>query len=355
MKNQNQYIVTQNDAGIRLDKFIADKENSLSRSFIQKLISDGYITVDDVKSKPSYNVHNEDVVKVKFIHPQTDNTPQAEEIPIDIVYEDDEIIVVNKPVGMIVHPATGITSGTLVNALLSHFPSSDQGDYNENADDESKWTDSLDVSSVSPQRPGIVHRIDKGTSGLLVVAKTLNAYYNLADQVREHSMTRRYVAVICGIPKQDKGTIIAPIGRSNRDRKKMAVTPVRSRDAITHFAVIEKYADFSLIEVRLETGRTHQIRVHFSYIGHPVAGDPDYGGRDRALKTKASEPIMNVIKNMTRQALHAELLGFKHPKTGEYMEFFAPIPKDMQSLIDVLRCNSQIHETNYTNVNKRYS
>jgi len=333
---QNQYLVTQNESGTRLDKFIADKEITLSRSFIQKLISDGYVNVNDVSTKPSRNVHSGDVVKVQIIQPQSETAPQAEDIPIDIIYEDDEIIVVNKPAGMVVHPATGTTSGTLVNALLSHFPSSEQDDYDD-IDDESKWTDTLDVSSISQQRPGIVHRIDKGTSGLLVVAKTINAYYNLAEQVREHSMTRRYIAVVCGIPKQDKGTIIAPIGRSSRDRKKMAVTPVRSRIAITHFTVLEKYADFSLIEVRLETGRTHQIRVHFSYIGHPVVGDPDYGGQDRALKTKSPESVISVMRNLSRQALHAELLGFKHPKTDKYIEFSAPIPPDMQDLIDVLR------------------
>lgn len=331
---KNQYTVTQNEIGARLDKFIADKDTSLSRSFIQKLISDGYITVNDVSPKPSYNVHTGDIVKIILVTPQSEILPQAEDIPIDVVYEDDEIIVVNKPAGMVVHPAAGITSGTLVNALLSHIPSGDQDDYDE---DEPNLTDLLDVNSENWQRPGIVHRIDKGTSGLLVVAKTSNAYNSLASQVKEHSMTRRYIALICGIPKQDKGTIIAPIGRSNRDRKKMAVTPVRSRDAITHFTVLEKYGDFSLVEVRIETGRTHQIRVHFAYIGHPVVGDPDYGGRDRALKTQTSESVTNVIKNLSRQALHAELLGFKHPKSGEYMEFVAPIPEDMQTLIERMK------------------
>jgi 23S rRNA pseudouridine1911/1915/1917 synthase len=331
---KNQYTVTQNEIGARLDKFIADKDTSLSRSFIQKLISDGYITVNDVSPKPSYSVHTGDIVKILLVTPQSEILPQAEDIPIDVVYEDDEIIVVNKPAGMVVHPAAGITSGTLVNALLSHIPSGDQDDYDE---DEPSLTDSLDVNSENWQRPGIVHRIDKGTSGLLVVAKTSNAYNSLASQVKEHSMTRRYIALICGIPKQDKGTIIAPIGRSNRDRKKMAVMPVRSRDAITHFTVLEKYGDFSLVEVRIETGRTHQIRVHFAYIGHPVVGDPDYGGRDRALKTQTSESVTNVIKNLSRQALHAELLGFKHPKSGKYMEFVAPIPEDMQALIERMK------------------
>jgi 23S rRNA pseudouridine1911/1915/1917 synthase len=336
MNNQNQYIVNQNESGIRLDKFIADKEIDLSRSFIQKLISQGHITVNDESVKPSYNTHDGDVIKVHIEQIQAVSMPQAEDIHLDIVYEDDEIIVVNKPAGMVVHPGAGTASGTLVNALLSRLPLISQED--EDTDDqETKQSEDIDINPISPQRPGIVHRIDKGTSGLLVIAKTLNAYYNLADQVREHSMTRRYIAVICGVPKQDHGTIIAPIGRSSRDRKKMAVTPMRSREAITHFKVIEQYNSFSLVEVRLETGRTHQIRVHFAYIGHPVVGDTEYGGQSRALKTRAPEAIINAIKSMTRQALHAELLGFKHPKTGKYMEFSVPIPDDIQNLINTMR------------------
>jgi 23S rRNA pseudouridine1911/1915/1917 synthase len=336
MNNQNQYIVNQNESGIRLDRFIADKEADLSRSFIQKLISQGYITVNDETVKSSYTTHYGDIIKVHIEQTQADSMPQAEDIHVDIVYEDDDIIVVNKPAGMVVHPGAGITTGTLVNALLTRLPLNNQEDE-ENEDEETKWSENIDVSSISPQRPGIVHRIDKGTSGLLVIAKTLNAYYNLANQVKEHSMTRRYIAVICGVPKQDHGTIIAPVGRSGRDRKRMAVTPIRGRDAITHFKVLEKYGSFSLIEVRLETGRTHQIRVHFAYIGHPVVGDAEYGGQSRALNTKAPETVIDAMKSLTRQALHAELLGFKHPKTGKYMEFSAPIPEDIQNLINTLR------------------
>lgn len=329
MKIDNQYIVDQADAGIRLDKFIADKESSLSRSFIQKLISKGQITVNDDLVKPSYNVHYGDIVKIRIEKTETESILQAEDIHIDTVYEDDEVIVVNKPAGMVVHPGAGVSSGTLVNAVLSKLSLDFQED-DETEDDE------IDISSISPQRPGIVHRIDKGTSGLLVIAKTTNAYYNLTGQVQEHSMNRRYIAVICGVPKQDQGTIIAPVGRSSRDRKKMAVTPT-GRTAITHFKILEKYTSFSLISARLETGRTHQIRVHFSYIGHPVVGDTEYGGQNRALNVKTSESVMNAIRSLKRQALHAELLGFKHPKTGEYMEFSAPIPDDIQNLIDALR------------------
>lgn len=327
MRIENQYIVDKTDAGIRLDKFIADKEINLSRSFIQKLISQGNITVNDETVKPSYNIRNGDVIKINV--EKTDSIVQAEDIKIDIVYEDDDIIVVNKPAGMVVHPGAGVSSGTLVNAILPKLSFNIQ-DVDEAEEDE------IDISTISPQRPGIVHRIDKGTSGLLVIAKTIDAYYRLSMQVQEHSMIRRYIAVVCGIPKQDHGTIVAPVGRSSRDRKKMAVTPV-GRTAITHFDVLEKYDQFSLISARLETGRTHQIRVHLSYIGHPVVGDREYGGQTRALNTKTSELVMHAIKNLKRQALHAELLGFRHPKTNEYMEFSAPIPDDIQNLIDVLR------------------
>lgn len=327
------YVISEKESGTRLDKFIAEKELTLSRSFIQKLIADGNITVNDIETKPSYNTHLDDIIKVNVVLPQKEDIPKPEKIDLDILYEDDEVIVVNKPAGMVVHPAPGNITGTLVNALISHLPSSEQ-------DDDSDIEEATDVTMIGSQRPGIVHRIDKGTSGLLVIAKTLNAYYNLADQVKEHSMTRKYIAVICGIPKNDKGTIIAPIGRSSRDRKKMAVTPMNSKTAITHFKVIEKYIEFSLVEARLETGRTHQIRVHFAYIGHPVVGDLDYGGQKRALNINSSMSVTSIIKNFSHQALHAQTLGFRHPKTDKYMEFSSDIPKDMQELINNLRSES---------------
>lgn len=335
MEEHQDYIVTQDEAGVRLDRFLANKESELSRSFIQKLISEGYITVGGLKTKSSYNVRANDMVRVRLSVLKPDDSLKAEEIPIDIVFEDDELIVVNKPAGMVVHPAAGISSGTLVNAVLTHLSTKDHD--MKSSSDVSEWANKLDLSSVNPKRPGIVHRLDKGTSGLIVIAKTISAYYNLATQVKQRSVKRKYIALICGVPEKDVGTIIAPIGRSRRDRKKMAVTPISSRDAITHFSVMERYKGFSLVEVRLETGRTHQIRVHFAYIGHPVVGDPDYGGQNRAFKSNASQVVLNAIRRLSRQALHAQMLEFVHPKTGEYMEFSAPIPEDIQNVIDALR------------------
>jgi 23S rRNA pseudouridine1911/1915/1917 synthase len=332
MNKTLEYIVSEKDSGIRIDRYIAEKDSVLSRSFIQKLISDGNITVNNAEIKASYNVHTNDIIKVNIVAPAIDIIPKSEDISLDIVFEDDDIIVVNKPAGMVVHPAPGNYTGTLVNAVISRLFSDDDDDSN---------IDSADVSLINPQRPGIVHRIDKGTSGLLVIAKTVNAYYGLVEQVSEHSMTRRYIAVICGIPKHDQGTIIAPIGRSSRNRKKMAVTPIRGREAITNFQILEKYSSFSLIEARLETGRTHQIRVHFAHIGHPVVGDPDYGGQKRALDLACSDNVIRAIENLSRQALHAQTLGFIHPATNEYMEFSCEIPDDMQELIDAMRLESK--------------
>lgn len=327
MKEYHEYTVSKEESGIRIDVFLANKETDISRSFIQRAISDGYITVNDSVVKPNHRVRAGDLIRVNLPELKKDEVPIAEDISLNIVYEDDEIIVVDKPAGMVVHPAAGIKSGTLVNAILSRLHS----------DEDILDSELEDLTSLSPQRPGIVHRIDKGTSGLLVVAKTINAYYNLSAQFNEHSINRKYIAVVCGNPKQETGTIIAPIGRSRHNRKKMAVTHINSREAITHFKVLEYYDKFSLVEIKLETGRTHQIRVHFSYIGHPIVGDPDYGGQKRALKTQASPIVEVAVRKLKRQALHAQILGFIHPTTGKYMEFFSPVPEDIQFLIDALR------------------
>ncbi len=217
---------------------------------------------------------------------------------------------------MVVHPAAGVSSGTLANAVLTRISS--------------------ELCSITPERPGIVHRLDKGTSGLIVVARTLGAYYNLVDQFKEHITKRKYVTLICGDPKQDSGIIAAPIGRSRRDRKKMAVTSVHSKEAITHFSVTARYGDFSLVEIKPRTGRTHQIRVHLSHIGYPVVGDTTYGGRNRAIKTAKSQAVKIALEKLSRQALHAQMLGFVHPGTAEYMEFSALIPEDIQNVIDAL-------------------
>lgn len=210
MKKYHEYIVPKEGSGIRIDIFLVNKETNFSRSFIQRAISDGYITVNDSVVKPNYKVHAGDLIKVSLPELKKDEIPVAEDIPLNVVYEDDEIIVVDKPAGMVVHPAAGINSGTLVNAILSRLHS----------DEDILDSEVNDLTSVSPQRPGIVHRIDKGTSGLLVVAKTINAYYNLSAQFNEHSINRKYIAVVCGNPKQETGTVIAPIGRSRHNRKR---------------------------------------------------------------------------------------------------------------------------------------
>jgi 23S rRNA pseudouridine1911/1915/1917 synthase len=344
MANYYDYIVTQDEAGTRLDRFIADKERKLSRSFVQKLISEGCVTVGDLQTKSSYNIRVGDVVKVRLPEPQSHTNPRAENIPLDIVFEDDELVVVSKPAGMVVHPAAGVRSGTLVNAILAHVQDARHEIQDTRQEEEVSGLgarvsslESFKLNSIAPERPGIVHRIDKGTSGLIVVAKTVGAYYKLAAQFKEHSVRRKYVALVCSEPGQTSGTIVAPIGRSRRDRKKMAVTSVHSKEAVTHFSVTERYGGFSLIEIQPETGRTHQIRVHLAHIGYPVVGDPTYGGRSRALKSAVSQVVRTALQKLSRQALHAQTLGFIHPSTAEYMEFSAPIPEDIQNVIDALR------------------
>lgn len=325
-----EFTVNKEESGSRLDVYLTKKLPELSRSHIQKLIDDNHVLVGKLTPKPAYRVREGDRVLIRLPKIEKDVIPKPEDIPIKIVYEDEDLIVVDKPAGMVVHPAAGITSGTLVNAIFSHI-------MDDDVDLQEFDPNIKEILSISPERPGIVHRIDKGTSGLIVVAKSAKAYYGLAEQFREHSVKRRYIAIICGIPKQDKGTIIAPIGRSRRDRKKMVVTPINSRIAITHYSVLEQYNGFCLIEVTMETGRTHQIRVHLSYIGHPVLGDPEYGGRERVLKTKTSPMVRSAIQKLNRQALHASTLGFIHPISNEYLEFESPIPDDIQSVIDALR------------------
>jgi len=328
------HIVTDDEAGFRLDRFVADKKTELSRTLAQKLISDGYITVGGSRTKPSYKICAGDVVSVRLPETETHSGPRPENIPLDIVFEDDEVIVVNKPAGMVVHPAAGVDSGTLVNAFLAHIL----------PDTTTRKAEEPDIFSIDPERPGVVHRIDRGTSGTIVVAKTANAYYSLVAQFKEHSTRRKYLALICGSPKQDSGTIVAPIGRSHRDRKKMAVTNTNSREAITNFSVIERYGRFSLLEVTLETGRTHQIRVHLAHIGYPVVGDPNYGGRNRAIKSAVSQDVRIALQQLSRQALHAQTLGFIHPVTNQYIEFSAPIPEDIQRVIDALRASESQRE-----------
>lgn len=292
------------ESGIRLDAWISKKLTDFSRSYIQKLIEDGLVKVNASPAKSNYKVREGDEIHVIIPKPQPlDVVP--EKIDISILYEDDDIIVVDKPKGMVVHPACGNYSGTLVNALLAHC-----GDRLS------------DINGII--RPGIVHRIDKDTSGVLVVAKNNNAHERLSARLKEHDIKRVYNAVVRGIIREDSGKIDAPIGRHPVDRKKMAVNLKNGRRAVTYFKVLERFENATFIEVTLETGRTHQIRVHMSYIGYPVLGDAVYGKKDTAF-------------GLEGQALHARILGFIHPSTNEYMEFESSLPEYFTSLLSALR------------------
>ena len=290
---QNDFFVTDEVAGCRLDKAITLLCPDLSRNSAQQLIESGNILVNGVVSNKKYSVVSGDVVSVDFPEP-TNLSVEAEDIPLDIVYEDEHLLVVNKPKGMVVHPAAGNYTGTLVNALLYHCGDSLSG-----------------INGVI--RPGIVHRIDKDTSGLLVVAKNDVAHKGLAEQIKEHSFTRVYNTVVVGNIKDDTGTIDAPIGRHPKDRKRQAVTDKNSKNAVTHFEVLERFNGFTFLKVKLETGRTHQIRVHMAYRGTPVAGDVVYGNPKKTY-------------GLQGQCLNASTIGFIHPVTGEYLEFTADLP-----------------------------
>lgn len=287
----------------RLDKVIAENVADLTRSQVQSLIKKGQILVNDAPTTNRYQVKPNDQVIIKLPDPVAIDV-QPEKMDLDIVYEDDDVIVVNKPQGMVVHPAPGHDHGTLVNGLLAHTP----------------------LATINGElRPGIVHRIDKDTSGLLMVAKNDQALVSLSKQLKDKTNQRKYWAIVHGNIKEDTGTINAPIGRSKKDRKKMVINE-EGRPAVTHFKVLERFGEYTLIECQLETGRTHQIRVHLKYIGHPVAGDPLYGPR-KTLKGNG-------------QFLHAKLLGFKHPRTGEEMVFEADPPAIFQTTLKKLRAIS---------------
>lgn len=293
-----QLVITAELTG-RIDKQLGHHFKQFSRSQIQRWIEDGHVKVNDQPVKSKYKLAVGDVVTITPEKPKKiDLVP--ENIPLDIVYEDDDVIVVNKPQGMVVHPAPGHPDHTLVNALLYHSP----------------------LSTINGEfRPGIVHRIDKDTSGLLMVAKNDMAHRSLAAQLKAKTNEREYVALVHGVIKEDQGTIDAPLGRSPKDRKKQAVV-ADGRHAVTHFKVLKRYRHYTLVSCRLETGRTHQIRVHMKYIGHPLAGDPLYGPR----KTLPGNG----------QYLHARLLGFKHPRTGKQLTFTAPLPPYFQKMLDKL-------------------
>lgn len=293
MSSELNLMVKAENAGVRIDKFISENTDGITRSATAKLIEDGNVTVDGKEISKNYKCKENDEITV-FIPDAKPLEARAEKIPLDIVYEDSDLLVVNKPKGMVVHPAAGNYDGTLVNALLYHCDGSLSG-----------------INGVI--RPGIVHRIDKDTSGLLIVAKNDFAHIHLAEQIKDHSFHRAYQAVVYGNIREDSGTVNQPIGRNPNDRKKMAVTLKNSKNATTHYEVINRFGDFTHIRCILETGRTHQIRVHMAYIGHPLAGDMVYGPK-------------KVIKSLEGQCLHAGEIGFVHPRTGQYMEFKSELP-----------------------------
>ncbi|MGF0028350.1 RluA family pseudouridine synthase [Streptococcus alactolyticus] len=288
------------ESGIRLDKALADL-TELSRSQANEAIKNGNILVNGKAVKAKYSVKEGDLVTYDLPEPEVLEY-EAEDIPLDIVYEDDDVAVVNKPQGMVVHPSVGHTSGTLVNALMYHIH---------------------DLSSINGVvRPGIVHRIDKDTSGLLMIAKNDRSHQALAEELKDKKSLRKYLAIVHGNISNDRGVIEAPIGRSEKDRKKQAVT-AKGKPAVTHFKVLERFGNYTLVELTLETGRTHQIRVHMAYIGHPVAGDPLYG------------PCKTLKGN--GQFLHAQTLGFTHPTTGESLRFSVEPPAIFQETLENLR------------------
>lgn len=290
------------DAKTRIDKYIAEEMKEVSRSQIQLWIGNGRVLVNGAAVKANYKLAEGDHIVLSVPEPESVDI-MPENIPLDVVYEDSDVIVINKQRGLVVHPAPGHSSGTLVNALMYHCH---------------------DLSGINGElRPGIVHRIDKDTSGLLMAAKNDQAHASLAAQLKDHSVTRKYIALVHGHLSHDQGTVDAPIGRDSGDRKLFTVTERNSKHAVTHFLVIERLGDYTLLELQLETGRTHQIRVHMKFIGHPLVGDPMYG-RSKGVR-------------MDGQALHAAVLGFKHPTTGEYLELSRPIPPDMEDVLTSLR------------------
>ncbi len=291
---------------IRLDAWLTGRLQKFSRSYVQQLINENKVLVNGKNTRSNYKMRLKDQVLVTIPDPQTLDV-KAEKIDFEVLYEDDDIIVVNKPRGMVVHPAAGNYSGTLVNALMDYC-----GD------------ELSDINGVI--RPGIVHRIDKDTSGVLVIAKNNQAHERLSEKLKEHDIKRIYAAVVEGVIREQSGKIDAPIGRHPVDRKKMAVNTKAGRRAVTYFKVLERYKDSTYIELQLETGRTHQIRVHMSYIGHPLVGDEVYGRKSGS-------------HGLHGQALHARVLGFVHPATGRYMEFESELPLYFQNLLKVLREN----------------
>jgi 23S rRNA pseudouridine1911/1915/1917 synthase len=313
-KKEITWIVPQGEAGQRLDSALTRLPLKISRSQWKRLINEGMVRIGESIPQPSHTVKPGEEVIIE-IPPPEPLTVQPEDIPLDILYEDGALVVINKPAGLVVHPGAGHAEHTLVNALLHHCP---------------------DLTGIGgKQRPGIVHRLDKETSGLLVAAKTDQAHQSLSLQIKERKVNRRYIALVYGSLTQDKGEVHTLIGRHPVDRKIMSIHPRRGRDAITYWRVKERFIDFTLLELQLGTGRTHQIRVHMSSINHPVVGDRVYG-RNRLPHITPLE-LKSAIADLPGQALHAQALGFCHPETGECLEFSAPPPEVIQRILDILR------------------
>ena len=311
---KTEFQISIEDAGERVDVQVSEL-SGLSRSQVQHLIEKGLLLVNLLPTKPNYKTKYRDIISITI--PEEEQTLVPENIPLEILYLDDFLIVVNKPPDMVIYPAAGHSSGTLLNAIAYH---------------------SKKLASIGgPLRPGVVHRLDKDTSGVMVVALDDSAYYNLVEQFRERTINRKYKALIYGALKKVSGEIVLRIGRSESDRKKMSTKVRRGKEAVTSWKVIERLTDATLIEAKLGTGRTHQIRVHFASIGHPVLGDKTYG-----KKTELAKGNRKII--FPRQMLHAELLGFIHPATGEYMEFMSAIPQDMTEKIALLKESSELHK-----------
>jgi 23S rRNA pseudouridine1911/1915/1917 synthase len=301
----------------RLDLFLRTRCPDLSRSRIQTLVKDGVVRVNGCEQRQSYQVQFGDCIDFEVPEPQP-LLADAEDIPVDIVYEDSDLLVVNKAAGMTVHPAPGARDGTLVNALLHHCS---------------------DLSGINGVlRPGIVHRLDKDTSGLMVVAKSDTAHRNLAEQIQERTVERRYVALVWGVVKEESGTVDAPLGRNPKNRKKMGIN-TDGRRARTHYEIDETYAFTSLLKLKLDTGRTHQIRVHLEHVGHAVFGDPVYGGREQTegIRPELRHQARSMLGLIKRQALHARDLRFAHPRTGEMMRFNAEWPRDMGAVVEAAK------------------
>lgn len=311
---RRELIFPEGEGDERLDHFVARLVGELTRSAAQRLIETGLVTVAGAAAKPALKLRGGEHVVV-IIPPPEPAEAEPEDIPLEILYEDSDLVVVNKPAGMVVHPGAGNPKGTLVNALLGHCH---------------------DLSGVGGElRPGIVHRIDKDTSGVLVIAKNDRAHLELARQFKVHSCKRVYLAFVYGSPKADKGKIEGAIGRHPQDRKRMSGMAKRGKHAVTHWQVIGRYDGISFLRLRLETGRTHQIRVHLSEAGHPLVGDPLYGGAGR-VTTISDTLLRSLVKGLGRQALHAKTLGFVHPASGAYLEFDTELPEDMAQLLNYL-------------------